>query len=330
MTTPAHPATWLAGYIPDLPTPFDADDGIDLTAFARLCERQIEAGVSAITVGETAGEASTLTPAEHDSIVRAAVETAHGRVRVIAGAGSNSTSHAIELTRRAAAAGADAVLSVVPYYNKPMQAGIQAHFQAIAEQTDLPIILHDIPSRTIRELSDDTLTRLAQSRQFIGLRDGAGDITRPMRLQSLLPSGFRLLSGDDATALTFIANGGDGCISMVSNVAPELCRIIFSCCRQRRLQSARYLQNRLVPLTAALTKESPAALKYALCLLGFMRPSTRLPIVELADAAKAEVASAVAEIGDEDLACPVESWHGARFYEDPAAPRPAGTADINP
>jgi len=162
--TDCNPASWLTGYIPDLPTPFDENDGIDLTAFAKLCERQIEAAVPAIVVGETAGEASTLTPAEHDTIVRAAVEIACSRVHVIAGAGSNSTSQAIELTRRAEAAGADAVLSVVPYYNKPVQAGIHAHFQAIADSTDLPIILHDIPSRTIRELSDDTLARLAESR----------------------------------------------------------------------------------------------------------------------------------------------------------------------
>jgi 4-hydroxy-tetrahydrodipicolinate synthase len=216
------------------------------------------------------------------------------------------------LTRRAEAAGADAVLSVVPYYNKPMQAGIYAHFQAVADSTALPIILHDIPSRTIRELSDDTLVRLAQSRQFIGLRDGTGDITRPLRLRSRLPSGFRLLSGDDATALAFIAVGGDGCISVVSNVAPELCRVIFSNCTQGRLQTARYLQNRLAPLTAALSKESPAALKYALSMLGFIRPSTRLPIVELAEPAKAEIACAIAEIGDEDLACPSEIWYGSR------------------
>jgi 4-hydroxy-tetrahydrodipicolinate synthase len=318
MTQVANIATWLAGYIPDLPTPFDETEAVDLPAFAKLCERQIEAGVSAIVVGETAGEASTLTPVEHDSIVRAAVEIARGRVRVIAGAGSNSTSHAIELTRRAEAAGADAILSVVPYYNKPMQAGIHAHFRAIADSTALPIILHDVPSRTIRELSDDTLVRLAQSRQFIGLRDGTGDIARLMRLRSLLPPGLRLLSGDDATALAFIADGGDGCISMVSNVAPDLCRVIFSSCRQGRLQSARYLQNRLAPLTTSLSKESPAALKYALCLLGFMSPSTRLPIVELSDSAKAEVASAIVEIGDEDIACPSESWRGAGFHKDAA------------
>jgi 4-hydroxy-tetrahydrodipicolinate synthase len=305
----SDPATWLAGYIPDLPTPFDTSGGLDLAAFARLCERQIDAGVSAIVICETAGEASTLTAAEQETIIRTAVEIARGRAHVIAGTGSNSTSQAIELTQRAEAAGADAVLSVVPYYNKPMQAGIDAHFRAIADATSLPVILHDIPSRTIRELADDTLARLAMSKQFIGLRDGTGDVGRPMRLSRLLPTGFRLMSGDDATALAFMAAGGDGCISTVSNVAPELCQMIFSSCRQRRLQSARYLQSRLIPLTAALSRENPAALKYALCLLGYMAPGTRLPIVELDDAAKAAVASAIVEIGDEDIACPVESSH---------------------
>src|ERR1700686_4928089 len=201
MTLLANSTAWLAGYIPDPPTPFAEAGAIDLAAFAILCERQIQAGVSAIVAGETTGEASTLTPVEHDAIIRTAAEIARGRVRVIAGAGSNSTSQAIELTRRAELAGADAVLSVVPYYNKPMQAGIDAHFRAIANSTALPIILHDIPPRTIRELS-----------------------------------------GDDATALAFVASGGDGCISMISNVAPELCRVIFLNCNQGRLQSARYLQ----------------------------------------------------------------------------------------
>src|ERR1700730_17271475 len=318
-TAPANRANWLAGYIPDLPTPFDQTGAFDREALAKLCERQIAAGGSAIVVCETAGEASTLTPVEHEAIIRAAVEIAHGRTRIIAGAGSNSTSQAVELTRRAEAAGADAVLSVVPYYNKPMQAGIEAHFRAVAQSTGLPIILHDMPSRTIRELADDTLARLAQSSQFIGLRDGTGDIARPPRLRSLLPSGFRLLSGDDVTALAFMAAGGDGCISGISNVAPDLCRVIFSSCRQGRLQTARYLQNRLTPLTASLSKESPAALKYALCLLGFMRPNTRLPIVELGDSAKREVASAITEIADEDLDCQSESWRGPRLRKDSAA-----------
>jgi 4-hydroxy-tetrahydrodipicolinate synthase len=310
---------WLVGYIPDLPTPYDENGELDLATFAKLCERQIEAGASAIVAGETAGEASTLTPAEHRTLIRAAVEVARGRVRVIAGAGSNSTSQAIELTRQAEIAGADAVLSVVPYYNKPMQSGILAHFRAIADNTTLPIILHDIPARTIRELSDDTLAQLSELSQFIGLRDGSGDVTRPMRLRARLPPGFRLLSGDDATAIAFFASGGDGCISLVSNVAPELCGIIFSNCRQGRLQPARYLQGRLARLAATLTGENPAALKYALCLLGFMSPRTRLPIVELDDSAKAEVANALAEIGHENIACLCESWRGRSLRIDSAA-----------
>ena len=308
MASISTPATWLAGYIPDIPTPFDDDGAPDLAAFARLCERQIDAGVSAILVSETGGEASTLRAAEQETIIPVGV--AQGRVRVIAGTGSNSTSQAIELAQRAEAAGADAALSVVPYYNKPMQAGIDAHFRAIATSTALPVILHDVPSRTVRELSDDTLLRLAESRHFIGLKDGGGDIGRLLRLRPVLPPGFRLLSGDDATAPAYVANGGDGCISIVSNVAPELCQTILSYCRMGRPQTARYLQSRLAPLTAALAKESPAALKYALCLLGFMSPATRLPIVELDDAAKAEVASAIAAIGDEDIACPLEGRDG--------------------
>jgi 4-hydroxy-tetrahydrodipicolinate synthase len=147
--TSANRADWLAGYIPDLPTPFDENGELDLEAFASLCERQIEAGASALVVGETAGEMSTLESSERALLVRRAVEVARGRVRIIAGAGSNATNRAVELTRQAEAAGADAVLSVVPYYNKPMQDGICAHFRAIAASTRLPVILHDIPSRTV-------------------------------------------------------------------------------------------------------------------------------------------------------------------------------------
>lgn len=315
MQSVSTPAAWLTGYIPDIPTPFDEHGAVDLPALAVLCERQIEAGVTAVLVNETGGEASTLTATEQEAVIRAAVKAARGRVRVVAGAASNSTSHAIGLAQRAEAAGADALLSVVPYYNKPTQAGIEAHFRAIAISTALPIILHDVPSRTMRELSDDTLLLLANSRQFIGLRDATGDIARLCRLRRLLPTGFRLLSGDDATALPFIANGGDGCISIVSNVAPQLCQAVFSNCRLARPQTARYLHDRLLPLTACFANESPAAPKYALSLLGFMSPATRLPIVELTDDAKAEVASALAAIGEEDIACPDEHWH---------APRPPG------
>lgn len=295
------PSAWFTGFIPDLPTPFDAADAIDLKAFAALCERQVAAGVPALVVCETAGEAPTLSPAEQELVIRTAVDVVRGRARIIAGAMSNSTSHAVALARRAEAAGADAIMSVVPAYNKPMQDGMLAHFRSVAGSIGLPVILHDIPSRTLRPLADEALLRLVESRQFVGLRDGSCDITRPMRLSRLLPAGFRLLSGDDATSFGTIACGGDGAISEVTNIAPDLCRTIFSQVRQGRLQSARYLHKRLIPLIACLSRESPAALKYALSTLGLMSPATRLPIVPLDEAAQIEVARAFAAIADEEL-----------------------------
>jgi 4-hydroxy-tetrahydrodipicolinate synthase len=301
MVSSANSTVWLSGYIPDIPTPFDEAGEIDLKAFAGLCERQIQAGVSAIVVGETTGEFTTLTPAELDALIRTAAGTAHGRVRVIAGAGSNSTSEAAERTRRAELAGADAVLSVVPYYNKPMQSGIAAHFRTVANSTALPVVLHDIPARTIRELTDETLLKLSESPQFIGFKDSTGDLSRPMRLRPMLPTSFRLLSGDDTTALAFLASGGDGCISILSNIVPTMCQAIFSNCRQDRIQPAQQLQQRLWTLAAFVAKESPAAVKYALSLLGLMRPDLRLPLVELSDQAKAEVAAAINDVGESDF-----------------------------
>jgi len=294
--TAATSTAWLSGYIADLPTPFDATGAIDIRAFKVLCERQIEAKARGIVVCETAGESSTLSPEEQSHLIRAAVDTVRGRACIIAGAGSNSTQQAIELTRRADAAGADAVLSVVPYYNKPMQAGIEAHFLAIADSTELPIILHDIPARTNRELADATLVRLARSGQFIGLTDATVDVTRAARLRRLLPADFHLMSGDDASALGYIANGGNGCISMISNVAPGLCQAIFACCQQENWQAARALHNRLAELEAVLSREGSPALKAALGTLGLIRPDLRLPLVEVDGATAREVAGAVAAI----------------------------------
>jgi 4-hydroxy-tetrahydrodipicolinate synthase len=295
-----HPATWLGGYIPDLPTPFDSNGEVDLTSFRQLCERQIAAGATALVVGETTGEDSTLSHAEHSALVRVAVRTSRGRVAIIAGAGSNSTSQAIELTKQAEADGADAVLSVIPYYNKPMQAGIYAHFCAIADSSQLPVVLHDVPSRTVRELSDDTVIQLAKSRQFVGLRDSTGDISRPLRLRSMLRPDFRLLSGDDTTAPAFLVHGGDGCISVTSNVMPDLCLQLYRSCRQGELQTARGLAVRLGQLTAALSREqTPTPLKYALSLLGLMSPRVRLPLVELAEPSKIDIAAAMRTLCEE-------------------------------
>jgi 4-hydroxy-tetrahydrodipicolinate synthase len=197
----------LSGYAPALPTPFHETGELDGTALEWLCHRQIEDGASALVVSGPSAEAPTLSRAEHDTIVRIAVGASRLRIPVIADASSNSTSQAIELATDAEAAGADGILSVVPYYNKPTQAGMYAHFRAIVEATGLPVILYDIPSRTVCGLADDTVARLAELPRVIGLKDATGDLGRPLRLRALLGSEFRLLSGDDATALAFFAHG---------------------------------------------------------------------------------------------------------------------------
>jgi 4-hydroxy-tetrahydrodipicolinate synthase len=205
-------------------------------------------------------------------------------VPVIAGAGSNATDHAIALAKGAEAIGAAAVLSVVPYYNRPTQAGLYAHFREIAASIGLPVILYDVPSRTACALADATIARLAELPRIIGLKDSSGDATRPLRLRALVGPDFRLLSGDDALGLAFLAQGGDGCISVTSNVTPGLCRNMFLAWRQGPAARAQRLARPIAQLTAALLCETnPVALKYALSLFGLMSPRVRLPLVELSD-----------------------------------------------
>src|SRR4029077_13337077 len=204
----------------------------------QLCDLQLANGATALVVCGTTGEAPTLSPAEHRELIRIAVAQARGRIPVIAGAGANATAHAIELTRDAEATEADAILSVVPYYNKPTQSGLYAHFRAIAQSTGLPVILYDVPSRTACGLADETIARLAELPQIIRLKGARRDVTPPSRLRSLVGAEFRLLSGDDAAALAFLAQGGNGCISVTSNVAPALCRTMFLACRQGALSKA--------------------------------------------------------------------------------------------
>jgi 4-hydroxy-tetrahydrodipicolinate synthase len=305
--TVASPSStpWLSGFIADLPTPFDDDDRIDWRSFELLCEQQIRSGARAILVAETMGEAATLSPAEHDALVHAAVTISGGRAAVVAGAGSNSTSQAIDLTQRAEANGADAVMSVVPYYNRPTQDGIVAHFRAIASSTALPIVLHDAPDRTARELSDETMRRLADIPRLAGTRDATGDIARLLRLRSVLPPYFHFMSGDDCSADAYVAAGGDGCFSVVSNLAPELCRSIYQCAKQGDLTRRRVLSC-LEPLIAAVSRDhTPASLKYALGLVGLGLPNVRLPLVELNRTEKVALAKAVANFflpkQDDDL-----------------------------
>jgi 4-hydroxy-tetrahydrodipicolinate synthase len=250
-----------------------------------------------LVVCGTTGEAAALTRAEHYAITCIAVGAAQGRVPAIAGAGSNSTRQAIELARDAEAAGADAILS--PYYSKPMQAGIFAHFHAIADAVGLTIILHDVPSRTVCGLADDTVVRLAECPNVIGLKDATGDVTRPLRLRSRLGPEFRLLSGDDATALAFIGQGGNGCISVTSNVAPDLCRAMYLALRQGQSPRVQQLAAVVAKLTTALFSESdPVPVKYALSAMKMISPRVRLPLVELKSETKAEIDAVLAQLGE--------------------------------
>jgi 4-hydroxy-tetrahydrodipicolinate synthase len=267
-----------------------------------MCELQIVHGATALVVGTTTGEASTLSPDEHRELIRIAVAVSRGRIPVIAGAGSNATAHAIELSRDAEANGADAILSVSPYYNKPTQEGLYAHYREIAASTGLPIILYDVPSRTVRGLADETIARLAEVPRIIGLKDATGDVGRVSRLRALAGSEFRLLSGDDATALGFLALGGDGCISVVSNVAPGLCRNMYLAWRQGNVTRARLLMLPLSQLTAALFHETnPAPVKYALSVYGVMLSKIRLPLVEISEETRRLLSMALAQLPRE---CP--------------------------
>jgi 4-hydroxy-tetrahydrodipicolinate synthase len=300
MSTTDRLVSELSGYAPALPTPFGAEGCIDAVAFERLCDLQVAHGAAALVVCGTTGEAPTLSSQEHADLIRMAVARSRGRIPVIAGAGANATAHAIALAKSAEAAGADAILSVVPYYNKPTQAGLYAHFRVIAEATGLPVILYDVPSRTACGLADETIARLAELPRVIGLKDAAGDTTRPARLRSLLGTEFRLLCGDDALALPYFAQGGDGCISVTSNVAPGLCRSMFLAWKQGQSVRAQRLARAAAPLTTALFRESnPVPVKYALALLGFMSSAVRLPLVELNPDHQIEVGEVLLRMCDE-------------------------------
>ena len=219
----------LGGYISALPTPFD-NQRVDEDAFAKFCDWQIKQGIWGLVVNGTTGEAPTLSLDEQERLVRIAVEASHGQVPVIAGAGSNATAHVIAIAQRAERAGADGLLVVTPYYNKPPQEGLFRHFRAVHDATGLPILLYDVPARTGCQLQLETICRLAELPRIIGLKDATGDLTRPVALRRVLGDGFRMLSGDDATALDYLGLGGDGCISVTSNVVPKLCNRLFLAC----------------------------------------------------------------------------------------------------
>jgi 4-hydroxy-tetrahydrodipicolinate synthase len=287
----------LKGSITALITPFKNGE-LDEPAFKRLVEWQITEGTHGLVPVGTTGESPTLSHQEHMRVVALCVETARGRVPVIAGAGSNSTKEAIELTRHAKEVGADAALSVTPYYNKPTQEGVYRHFAGIAEAVDIPIVLYNIPGRSIVEISTETMVRLAAVANIVGVKDATGNVARASRDRGALPKSFVRLSGDDATALGFMAHGGVGCISVTSNVAPKLCAEFQNACLAGDYTKAVAYQDRLMALHDALFCEaSPSPTKYAASLLGLCEPEVRLPIVPMSDKGKETVRAAMGSAG---------------------------------
>jgi 4-hydroxy-tetrahydrodipicolinate synthase len=270
------------GSITALMTPFK-NGGIDESAFQSLIEWQIAEGTDGLVPCGTTGESPTLSHGEHERVIDLCIEAAGGRVPVIAGTGSNSTEEAIALTRHARKAKASAALIVTPYYNKPTQAGLYAHYRAIAAAVDLPLIVYNIPGRSVVDLSVETLARLVKDcPNIVGVKDATADLTRPLATIAALGPDFLQLSGEDATALAFLASGGHGCISVAANVAPALCARMQDCWRDGNVAEATRLNHRLYPLNRALFLETnPSPVKYAAALLGRSAPGVRLPLVEV-------------------------------------------------
>jgi 4-hydroxy-tetrahydrodipicolinate synthase len=286
------------GSIPALVTPFSGGRVAEDT-FREFVEWQIAEGSDALVPCGTTGEVATLTADEHREVIAAAVRVAKGRVPVIAGCGTYSTAASIERGRAAADLGADAVLAVVPYYNKPSQAGLAAHFHAIAEASPLPIVVYNVPSRTVADISVETLAEIAKHPKIIAVKDATGNLGRVTAQRLACGENFCQLSGNDETALAFNAAGGVGCISVTSNVAPRLCSDFQKATREGRWEEALKLQDRLYPLHAALFSDaSPAPSKYALSRVRPGFPTElRLPLVEASDASKRAVDHALEHAG---------------------------------
>lgn len=288
----------FTGSIPALVTPFTADGGVDWAAFAAFVDWQITSGSAALVPCGTTGESATLTIAEHNEVVTACVAAARGRVPVIAGCGSNDTAVALAHIHHARDAGAAAALVVCPYYNKPSQAGLVAHFTHLATHGDLPILVYNIPGRSVVDMSVETMARLAELPGIVGVKDATGNLGRVSAQRAACGSDFCQLSGNDDMALGFMAMGGAGCISVTANVAPALCAEFQAACARGDFAAALNVQDRLYPLHDALfTDASPGPTKYALEHLGKMGPMTRLPITPPSDAARARVDAALAHAG---------------------------------
>jgi 4-hydroxy-tetrahydrodipicolinate synthase len=289
--------TSFRGSFTALVTPFQ-NGSLDEKAFRDLVDWQIEEGTNGLVPVGTTGESPTLSHDEHNKVVEWCVEQASGRVPVVAGAGSNSTAEAVELARHAEKAGADAVLVVTPYYNKPTQEGLYQHYKAINDAIGIPILIYNIPGRSIVDMSVDTMERLYELKNISGVKDATANMARVSQQRAAMGPDFNQLSGEDITALGFMAHGGHGCISVTSNVAPRLCAEFQGACLRGDYASALKLQDKLSLLHINLFVEtSPAPVKYALSLIGKCAETVRLPMVPATDKARTAVREAMVHAG---------------------------------
>jgi len=291
---------WLRGCGTALVTPFTAAGAVDEKRFRALVERQIAAGVRLLVPCGTTGEAATLTASEHEQVIALTVETARGRAKVLAGAGSNATAATVDRARAARAAGADALLLVAPYYNKPTQPGLVAHFRAVAQAVgDAPIVLYNVPGRTASNLAAATTLALAREvENIVGVKEASGDLAQIMAILRDRPAGFRVLSGDDAVTLPLIALGADGIVSVVSNEAPDLMANLAESALRGEWEAARELHYRLLPLMEANFLESnPGPVKAALAAMGLLEEHFRLPLVPVQEQTRARVRAVLGALG---------------------------------
>lgn len=285
------------GYYTALLTPF-VNGAVDEKNFQKIVAWQIDQGIHGVVPCGTTGESPTLSDEEYGRVTTLCVEVAKGRVPVVAGCGSNSTAHAVHLTRQAEKLGVDAALHVVPYYNKPTQEGLYQHYKAIHDQTGLPIIIYNIPSRSIVNMSVETMARLSELPRIVGVKDSSGEVTRPARTRVTCKTEFRQFTGDDPVALPFLAQGGHGCISVTSNIAPSLCAALYNAWVAGDRDKAARLHEQLLPLHDALFSEtSPGPVKYAAALLGLCRYEFRLPLVPISKVNEKLVEAAMNKVG---------------------------------
>ncbi len=288
----------LMGSMVALITPMREDGAVDEKAFHDLVEWQIAEGTEGLIPVGTTGESPTLSHEEHKRVVEICVDAARGRVPVIAGTGSNSTAEALDFTRHAKVAGADACLVVTPYYNRPTQEGLFLHFKAIADAVDLPLVIYNIPIRSAVDMTVETMARLAKHKNIIGVKDATANLARPLHQRHECGEDFSQLSGEDHTVLSFLAAGGHGCISVTANVAPRLCAQMHKAWRDGRAQEAIAIQHRLVPLHDALFCEtSPGPVKYAASLLGKSTTHCRLPLAPMGEPSRQKVRAAMVSVG---------------------------------